>query len=121
MVSLAVSVVNSGAREGVEPNRNEKCVRPEGQARMVMTSLRRCTYPPNETFAQKVDLIWNQPVSTGNAGASPAMSAKREKVTASRSLSLPVRRTPCGRGRPSCHTTFWARPPNDDRIPFLFV
>ena len=45
----------------------------------------------------KVDLIWNELASTGNAGALARLSAKRE-TTASRKWS--VLRTLCGRGRP---------------------
>jgi len=49
-------------------------------------------------FAQKVDLIWNEPVGTGNAGALARLSAKRETVTTS--INWSVLRTLCGRGRP---------------------
>jgi len=50
-------------------------------------------------FAQKVDPIWNEPVSTGNAGAL-ARYEREARTSYSVGKIESVLRTLCGRGRP---------------------
>ena len=70
-------------------------------------SFRRDSYPSSEllqtersrlALPKKSIRFWNEPVRTGNAGASPALSAERETVTALRSLTLNVAHAGAGEG-----------------------